>query len=185
MVPAVSRMLARAFMTNPLHVAAFGDGQLPRNEAFFRGGLAAMKGPIWVARENDDVLGAIHWVQSPACQFSAVEKLTMMPVMIGSLGVRSSMRLATWMSVWSAHDPKEPHVHLGPIGVDPSAQRKHVGQRLMERYCAELDAHGQAGYLETDRPGNVTFYTRFGFEVTSEAPVLGVRNYFMWRPAKD
>ena len=55
----------------------------------------------------------------------------------------------------------------------------------MERYCEALDRSGKAGYLETDRPENVAFYRRFGFDVTGEVPVLGVRSYFMRRAARS
>jgi hypothetical protein len=54
----------------------------------------------------------------------------------------------------------------------------------MERYCEELDHENLDGYLETDRPGNVTFYQRFGFETTSSMPILGVTNYLMLRRAR-
>ena len=37
------------------------------------------------------------------------------------------------------------------------------------------------GYLETDKPENVTLYERFGFKVTGEAKVFGVPNWFKWR----
>jgi hypothetical protein len=40
-------------------------------------------------------------------------------------------------------------------------------------------------YLETDRPENVTFYRRFGFEIVQQEPVLGVLNFFMVRRAKS
>ena len=49
MTAEAARMLARAFVTNPLHIAAFGANELARNEAFFRAGLTAMKGPKRVA----------------------------------------------------------------------------------------------------------------------------------------
>jgi GNAT superfamily N-acetyltransferase len=178
-----SRTLARAFVTNPLHVAAFGAERLARNEAFFRTGLAAMKGSKLVALEGSQILGLIHWVPSPDCQFSGPEKLRMMPAMVAGFGLRSSLRVGSWLSAWSKHDPSEPHSHLGPIGVDPSAQGQGIGRQLLERYCAELDRTGTAGYLETDRPENVRFYGRFGFETTGEITVLGVRNYLMWRKA--
>jgi len=177
-------MMARAFVTNPLHVAAFGHGQLERNEAFFLAALAALQGPILIASDGDRIAGAIHWIHSSRCQLSPVEKLRMLPGMVHRLGVRSSLRVAGWMSAWASRDPKAPHVHLGPIGVDPSAQRKHIGHLLMQKYCAEMDSAGHAGYLETDRPENVAFYRRFEFEVTGEASVLGVRNYFMWRDVR-
>lgn len=54
-----ARMLARAFVTNPLHVAAFGADELARNDAFFRVGLKVMKGPRLVALDGSRILGLI------------------------------------------------------------------------------------------------------------------------------
>jgi hypothetical protein len=36
-------------------------------------------------------------------------------------------------------------------------------------------------YLETDKLEKVRLYQHFVFEVTPEAPVLGVTNLYMWR----
>jgi ribosomal protein S18 acetylase RimI-like enzyme len=185
LTPEASRVLARAFVTNPVHVVAFGPGQLSRNEAFFRTGLAAMKGPKVVALEGSQIVGLLHSVDSSDCQFSGPEKLRMTPAMIGGFGLGSALRVSSWLSAWSKHDPSGPHSHLGPIGVEPSAQGRRIGQRLMDRYCEELDRTGTAGYLETDKPENARFYGHFGFETTDEIPVLGVPNYLMWRKARS
>lgn len=181
MLADVSAMLARAFLTNPLHVAAFGRDQRSKNEAFFRIGLTVMKGAKHVAVDGGRVVGFIHWVQAPECQFSPAEKAGMLPAMLRGLGLRSSWRASRWLTAWSTHDPGEQHQHLGPIGVDPDAQGRRVGRVLMERYCRDLDTRARTGYLETDRPENVAFYRRFGFEIVAEAPVLGVPNFFMRR----
>jgi len=181
MASEASRVLARAFVTNPVHVVAFGPGQLSRNEAFFRTGLAAMKGPKVVALEGSRIVGVLHSVDSPDCQFSGPEKLRMTPAMIGGFGLRSALRVSSWLSAWSKHDPAGPHSHLGPIGVEPVAQGRRIGQQLMDRYCEGLDRSGTAGYLETDKPENARFYGHFGFETTGQIPVLGVPNYLMWR----
>ena len=185
MTPEASRTLARAFVTNPVHLVAFGPDQLRRNEAFFRTGLAAMKGPKLVALEGSQILGLIHWVGSPDCQFSGAEKLRMTPAMFAGFGLRSALRVSSWLSAWSKHDPSEPHSHLGPIGVDRGVQGRGIGRQLMDRYCEELDRTGTAGYLETDKPENARFYGHFGFETTGEIPVLGVTNYLMWRKARS
>jgi GNAT superfamily N-acetyltransferase len=182
-LPETARMLARAFVTNPLHVAAFGADALGRNEAFFRTALTAMKGPGFVAHDGEHLSGFIHWVHSPACQHSPSGKARLLPAMVGGLGVSASWRLIRWLSAWSRLDPAEPHLHLGPIGVDPRAQGRRIGAGLMRLFCDELARQSLAGYLETDRPENVAFYARFGFEVVSEEPVLGVRNFFMRRHA--
>jgi GNAT superfamily N-acetyltransferase len=174
-------VLARAFVANPVHVAAFGPSNVEANEVFFRIGLAAMKGRKLIATEGSRVLGVVHWVQSPACQFSAVEKLRVLPGMVRGLGLGSALSVMSWVSTWSKHDLSEPHSHLGPIAVEPEAQGRRVGSMIMEKYCTELDRSGVAGYLETDRPENVEFYGRFGFVVTGTASVLGVETYFMLR----
>lgn len=53
--PQACRVLAHAFVTNPLNAAAFGPSQLARNEAFFRVGLAAMKGTKLVATDGSQM----------------------------------------------------------------------------------------------------------------------------------
>jgi ribosomal protein S18 acetylase RimI-like enzyme len=178
-------LLARAFVTNPLHIAVFGTDRIGANEAFFRIGLAVMKGEKLVALDGLRMLGVVHWVDSEKCQVSWGEKVGLLPAMVMRIGLRSAIRVGGWLSVWSKHDPAERHVHLGPIGVSPEAQGRGVGRQLMERYCGHLDDLRVVGYLETDRPGNVTFYTKFGFQVTGTALIQGVPTYFMRRRAKS
>ena len=185
MAPQACSVLAQAFVTNPLNIAAFGPSQLAKNEAFFRVGLAAMKGTKLVATDGPKILGLIHWVPFPDCQFPWFEKLRMVPATVKGFGLGSALRVGSWLSTWSKHDPSTAHSHLGPIGVLPAVQGQHIGLRLMEEYCKELDRTREAGYLETDRPENVNFYRRFGFEVTDDVIVLGVPNYLMWRKPKS
>jgi predicted N-acetyltransferase YhbS len=103
----------------------------------------------------------------------------MTPAMLKGFGLRSALNVGSWLGSWATHDPSEPHVHLGPIAVDPEAQGRGIGRHLMQRYTRELDCAGWAGYLETDRPENVAFYERFGFELIETSSVLAVPNYFM------
>jgi len=180
-----SRMLARAFVTNPLHVAVFGPDQLQSNVAFFQSALRVLKGRTLVGLEGERIVALIHWVHSPRCQFSLLEKLRMVPRLVSGLGVPASVRVGGWLEAWSKHDPIRPHTHLGPIGVDPAVQGRRIGQRLMDEYCHDLDRTGAAGYLETDRLENVRFYRRFGFVMADEVEVLGVRNYLMWRAGRS
>lgn len=181
MIDEAARVLARAFVTNPLHVAVFGADAITKNEAFFRLGLGVMKGSKIVATDGSRILGAVHWVNSSGCQFSGVERMRMTPALVRAFGLRSASRLGTWLSAWSRHDPSTPHSHFGPIGVEPAAQGRRIGRLLMERYCEALDRDRAPGYLETDRAGNVAFYRRFGFETIREVSILGVVNYLMWR----
>ena len=104
-----------------------------------------------------------------------------MASLLAPLGARRLARVLAWQGVWREHDPEQPHSHFGPLAVDAHLQGRGIGSRLMGEYTRRLDAAGQLGYLETDKPENVVFYERHGFVVTGEAPVLGNPNWFMCR----
>jgi predicted N-acetyltransferase YhbS len=89
--------------------------------------------------------------------------------------------VVSWTSAWARRDLDEPHVHLGPVAVDVRLQGQGIGSLLMREHCWRLDGDRAVGYLETDKPNNVRFYERFGFEVVREEPVLGLPNWFMRR----
>ena len=87
------------------------------------------------------------------------------------------------ISTMCAHDPDERHVHVGPVGVEPGVQGLGVGRRMMDAVCQQLDVGGEIGWLETDKPENVVFYRRHGFDVAVEDRHLGFPIWFMRRPA--
>lgn len=103
-----------------------------------------------------------------------------------ALGPPTAARAGRWLSIWAKRDPDEPHVHLGPLAVDAGLQGQGIGSLIMQEHCRRLDRAREVSYLETDKPDNVRFYERFGFEVTGEEPVLRVPNWFMRRgPRSD
>jgi GNAT superfamily N-acetyltransferase len=88
------------------------------------------------------------------------------------------------ISTMCEHDPDERHVHVGPVGVEPGAQGLGVGGRMLQAVCERLDDGGEVGWLETDKPENVVFYRRHGFDVAVEDRHLGFPIWFMRRPAR-
>jgi predicted N-acetyltransferase YhbS len=112
------------------------------------------------------------------------EKLSLLPRIFPAVGGGAFARVGRWMSTWAEHDPAEPHWHLGPVAVDAHLQGQGIGSLLMTEYCARLDRMRAVGYLETDKPSNVAFYERFGFETTGSATVLNTPNWFMRRAAR-
>jgi predicted N-acetyltransferase YhbS len=174
--------LAAAFVTNPLHISAFGPERLDRSRFFFRVGLRHMfTGSAFVALDGGEIVGYMHFNPSPQClpppealpAFAAAELRPLEDAV---------PRVMEWFARWSRLDPKEPHAHLGPIGVVPAYQRRGVGSALMHRYIEHLDAEKIEGYLETDRAGNVDFYKKFGFAVIREENVIGVPIWYMRWP---
>src|SRR5689334_24972711 len=93
-------MLARAFVTNPLHLAAFGAAATSQNEAFFRIVLRLMKGSRLAVFDDSRVVGLIHWVSSPGCRVSKVEKFRLMPALLSAFGLKTTRRLVSWLSIW-------------------------------------------------------------------------------------
>lgn len=178
-VPVTSAVLGRAYVTNPVNIAAFGENPRP-NEALMRFLLEFVKSrQFYIARESGQVVGAMGMAEWPNCQQSPSDA-PMPPILLKEFR-GSRRRMNKWSKVWAERDPKEHHWHFGPFGVLPERQRQGIGSQLLTYFCAHVDRLGAAAYLETDMPENLRLYQRFGFTVTAEAPVLGVPNWFMWR----
>ena len=181
-------VLSRGMRDNPLHVAAFGDDPEIRQHRFRRLMSAAftlrdLSHTLVARREDGVIVGVCGMIPPGECQPGLRQQLQILPSLL-RLGPRSAGRVARWLGIWSKHDPDESHWHLGPLAVDAHLQGRGVGGRLMQVYCVQMDAAGDDAYLETDKPTNVRFYERYGFEVVGEEEVLGVTNWFMFRTGK-
>ena len=180
-------VVARGMRDNPQHVAAFGEDPETRRRLFRRLMIAAFSirdlSHTLVARREDGVIVGVCGMMPPGeCAPGLWQQLRLLPTLL-SLGPRVARRLMRWLGAWQRQDPDERHWHLGPLAVDAHLQGKGVGSRMMRVFCARMDAAGDDAYLETDKPINVRFYERFGFEVVGEEEVLGVSNWFMLRRA--
>jgi GNAT superfamily N-acetyltransferase len=69
------------------------------------------------------------------------------------------------------HHPTDPHRYLLAIGVRSGAQGQGLGSVLMAHTLAEIDAAGEAAYLEATSPRSRVLYERHGFEVVGEITV--------------
>lgn len=175
-------VLSNAFVTNPLHISAFGPQRIDQNRLFFRIGLRHMfNGQAFVALIDDQVRGYVHFNASPYCLPAPEEIPIAATTLLKPLG-EAIPQVIKWFARWCHLDPEEPHVHLGPIGVAPDAQGQGIGTALMHRYIEHLKQERSAGYLETDRPKNVEFYKKFGFVVRHEEQLIGATTWYMWRP---
>jgi GNAT superfamily N-acetyltransferase len=180
-IDATVTVLADAFVTNPLHVAALGPHRLDQNRLFFRIGLRHMfVGQSFVALSDGAVRGYVHFNAFPYCLPPPEEIPLAAATLLKPLG-EALPQIVKWVSQWCRLDPEEPHVHLGPIGVAPAAQGQGVGTALMHRYLEHLKQERAAGYLETDRFENVGFYKRFGFVVQHKEVLIGTPVWYMWR----
>ena len=183
-VPNAVAVLARGMRDNPIHVAAFGDDPDRRRrylERLFTALFDVMTAQTPIcAVDAGEIVGATGIAPPGGCRPSRGQRLRLTPTML-LFGPRTSARVGRWFGAWAGRDPDEPHSHLGPLAVDAHLQGRGIGSEIMREYARRLDAAGELAYLETDRPENVPFYERYGFEVVGEEGVLGVPNWFMRR----
>jgi len=178
-------LLARAFTTEPNNLAIFkGEHNLEaRQKPLFIRMLTSFPGTIVVAKKDKVIIGVSCISKWPQCHMASLQILDYLLSTIGvlRLGVFREMKIRI---LWSKLDPKEPHWHIGPIGIEPAFQHRGIGSQLMKYVCDLADKERQPAYLETDNASNVRFYQRFGFSIIKTATVNGVLNSFMWRSAR-
>jgi GNAT superfamily N-acetyltransferase len=175
---------ARAMCTSPLSYAVLGadhDRRYRHTHRLFSRlyRLAAHQRPL-VARLDGHVIASTNDLVRGACQPRALDIVRSLPV-LALTGPRAAVRAARWFNDWGRRDPRRPHAHFGPFGVEPELQGRGIGSLVLQEYTRRLDEAGEHSYLETEKPENVALYSRFGFEVVDEADVIGVRCWFMWR----
>jgi ribosomal protein S18 acetylase RimI-like enzyme len=181
-------VLARGMRDNPVHQAVFGpdpDRRLRALQPMFRGILGVWSVPIICARLDGELVGVVTPMPPGTCRPSLGQALRLAGPILAGAGVRRVPRALRWLWAWNRHHPEHTHCHLGPVAVDAHLQGRGIGSQMMAVFAARMDAAGTDAYLETDKPENVEFYGRFGFETISEATVVGTPNWFMWRtPAR-
>ena len=181
-------VLARAMRDNPINVRVFAIADSERRTAalipFFRAVLriASGHGTILAAFSDGALAGVCAVARPRCCQPTFVEKARLSPVLLAR-GTRTLVRVVAWTQAWADRDLPEPHWHLGPVAVAPEFQGRGIGGAMLAEFCANIAGRDEPSWLETDKPENVAFYRRFGFEVRGEADVLGVPCSFMERPA--
>ncbi len=184
---AVCQVIGLAFADNPSTLANVGNDRVRARLVMQSAVRVAKFGRPWshalVAVVDGRVVGALNAAAWPHCQLGLVEKVRTAPSMAWIMKT-ALPRAFTMMSKRGAHDPHESHWHIGPIGVQPEEQGKGVGKALLGRFLETVDEKATPAFLETDVDRNVALYERFGFEVTHREDIVGVRTWFMWRPAR-
>lgn len=180
-----AEVLSRAFAYRPVPKALSAKRRLEKERRLnpvHMVMLGRLPGQTIVARRDRRIVGVMRIVKWPWCQVSPRQGLMLLPFM---LGIKRGASLGWLMAryVWWRHDPRQPHWHIDPLGVEPDLQGQGIGSQLLGRFCELADEASLAGYLETDTPENVRLYQRSGFRVIGEASIMGRTDWFMWRTA--
>ncbi len=184
-------VLGRAFHTNPGMVWMLPDEASRHRELswFMRLGTK-------VGLKNDEVYatpgiigGAAVWFPPGKTTVSPVQMISE-GLLVAPLrwGIGPFMKFMRVMNRFE-HEHKQAmpgdHWYLMIIGVDPPRQGQGVGSALMAPVLRKADESRLPCYLETDKPEDVVFYQKHGFEVAekftvSDSPPL----WTMARPSR-
>ena len=183
----VCEVIGLAFADNPSTLANV-HGDRAKSRRLMQDAVRVAKfGRTWshalVAEQGGKVVGVLNAAEWPHCQLGMTEKIRTAPAMVRIMKT-ALPRAFTMMNKREAHDPHEPHWHIGPIGVRPELQGRGAGKALLETFLTTVDDHGLPAFLETDVDRNVALYESFGFEVTSREDIVGVNTRFMWRDTR-
>ena len=199
-IPALARVLARAFHDDPVMMwvqpdAARRKAALPGLfSALTRHHFLAGRGTE-IAESQDGVAAAALWDPPGRWMQSPREQLAMLPGVMrafrrplaarppGTPIMKGHPPDAPPRYLMKEHHAEEPHWYLGIIGSDPTVRGGGFGHALMTSRLDRCDAEFAPSYLESSNPDNIPYYERFGFVVTGEIvlPENGPSLWPMWR----
>jgi GNAT superfamily N-acetyltransferase len=174
----------RALCDDPLVVFLHGDDVATRLRAsydMFIGSVLATTEPALGAFLGNHPVSIVAASPPGTCFMGRLDP-EMRSEPTGPLGAPGSPdRMRRAMANWCSHHTEERHWHVGPVAVEPQLQGRGIGGLVMQRLCDRMDSDGELAWLETEKPENVVFYRRLGFEVVSESDVHTLHTWFMQR----
>jgi GNAT superfamily N-acetyltransferase len=170
-------VLGRAFHTNPGFVWALPDeAARPRKLTWFMRTavkIGQRQGEVYTTPEK--VEGAAIWLPPGKTTLTLGQLLgggfLMAPL---HWGIGPFMKFMNVMNHFEHLHKKampDDHWYLFVLGVDPPRQGQGVGSALIAPVLRRADASRLPCYLETDKPEDVVFYEKHGFQVRDKASV--------------
>lgn len=179
----LARSMAAAFHEDP--VAAWSIPPISLRERtllqFYRAYLAQKQryDTVWC---DDELLGSAIWAPPGKTTMGARDTIDLLRMVFHPRLAWRSPLLAWGGLVVENKQPDRDFFYLAALGVDPKAQGRGLGSRLMQPVLDICDTDGVGAYLESSRPENVPFYSRHGFRVTEEYKLpRGPAIQLMWR----
>ncbi len=183
-VPALARMLARAFLDDPVAMwSCRADGLRLRvleqfNGARLRQMLAHDE--VW---STPEISCAALWAPPERWKTTAREDMELARSLLHPrLIPRLPLVVGGLIGMERKHPRELPHWYLAVLGTDPSAQGQGLGSAVLAPVLERCDADGVGAYLESSKERNIDFYARHGFRVTGEIRLpRGPTMWPMWR----
>jgi ribosomal protein S18 acetylase RimI-like enzyme len=187
-VPALTRMLVRSYMDDPVAVwickSSFVRARLLETLYSARLRQLLLHEGVWT---NADHASAAVWVPPATSQPSVRPTATLMRCLLSPrVTVRLPLLAVGFRAMQRAHPLSPPHWYLSLLGTDPDSQGHGYGSAVLRPVLERCDADGVGAYLESSKPRNIDFYARFGFRVMGELQLpYGPKMWPMWREPNE
>jgi ribosomal protein S18 acetylase RimI-like enzyme len=186
-VPALARMLARAFLDDPVASWAWRPAAL-RLQALERFQAIRLRQllvdeEVWT---TGDLTCAALWAPPGRWRMTLPQVAALVPSFARPrLLARMPLVAVGWLDLERKHPSTPAHWYLAVLGTDPSSQGRGLGSAVLRTMLEQCDRDGVAAYLESSKESNIDFYARHGFRVVDELRLLrGPAMWPMWRDAR-
>jgi ribosomal protein S18 acetylase RimI-like enzyme len=185
----IARLFAAAFANDPVMdwIARPGRARAAGLEEFFNWLLttrAMLFNEVWMA---EDCSVAAAWLPpgAPASPGGVIEQIKLLPMFLRLCGLSRMARGSAMGAAMEKNHPQAPHFYLAFIAVAPGRQGQGLGSALLEANLKQIDAAGEAAYLENSNPKNTRLYERSGFATRKNIAPNGAPPLMaMWREKK-
>lgn len=182
--PALTHMLVRAYMDDPVAIWACNSSSLRAKllEGQYSARLRQMlsHGEIWT---DPGCSSAAVWIPPDRRAPGIRPNATLIRCFLDPrLMARVPLLVAGRGSVQRRHPRSPPHWYLSLLGTDPALQGRGLGSAVLRPVLQRCDLDGVGAYLESSKPRNLDFYARLGFRVMGELRLPhGPKMWPMWR----
>ena len=187
-VPALARMLARAFLDDPVaswawRPDALRTGALERFQAIRLRQLLVHQ-EVWTSA---NLTSAALWAPPGHWRSTLREDLALWRCFAAPrLLARMPLVALGWLDLERRHPVKPEHWYLAVLGTDPDAQGRGLGSRVLGAVLEQCDRDRVGAFLESSKERNIDFYARHGFQVRAEVGLLrGPKMWTMWREPRS
>jgi ribosomal protein S18 acetylase RimI-like enzyme len=182
-----AEILARAFFDDPGYVWIFPDG------ATRAARLAWLYGRLVAVYARAAVRAFMEGEDAVACFIPPGRSIGIVDLLGGGLAVAPARMSAksTVRALYALHQieslraratKKQPHFYLDQLAVDPPAQGRGLGRKLLAECLSSIVEPAKLPcFLVTTKESNVAFYRGSGFRVEEETPIGGFRAWGMMR----
>jgi ribosomal protein S18 acetylase RimI-like enzyme len=182
-LPALARLLARAFRADPAwRFIVPDDAGWERHGARIFELFLARSHEIGVVLTTAAGEGVATWIppasRRPRLRTWVSERLRLAWI----VRRRALAGLRLHRAIAAAH-PREPHWYLEYLGTDPRAQRRGHASAVIAPILARCDADGIPAFVATSTESNLAFYGRHGFAVVGEVDAGRVPRTWLLRRA--